>query len=208
MSIAYTISAWNRRRKWNLFLQKLQPTATTSILDVGFNAVEYSATDNFLEKNYLYPERITALGINDPADFKKRYPKVSVVEYPGGQFPFPTQSFDIVWSNAVIEHVGDREKQLGFLKELRRVGKHGFITTPNRHFPVEVHTRTPLLHWLPKQWFHDYLKLVGKSWATGDYMQLLSEKELRQLLVDAGMYEYQLIRNRCCGFTLDFAIIW
>ena len=24
-----------------------------------------------------------------------------------------------------------------------------FLTTPNRWFPIEVHTRLPLVHWLP-----------------------------------------------------------
>ncbi len=208
MSFAYRISAWNRRRKWKLFLEKMKPTATMSVLDVGFNAEEYSETDNFLEKNYPYPARITALGIDRATEFKKRYPQVSVVEYPGGQFPFPTQSFDVVWSNAVIEHVGDHKKQLIFLQELHRVGKHGFITTPNRHFPIEVHTRTPFLHWLPKSVFYKYLRLVGKAWATENYMNLLSEKDLCTLLAEADIQEYRIIKNKLCGFTLDFVVIW
>ncbi len=64
-----------------------------------------------------------------------------------------------MWSNAVLEHVGTRDDQLLFLREVRRVGRRVFLTTPNRHFPVEVHTRTPLLHWLPKPVFERYLRL-------------------------------------------------
>ena len=208
MSFAYTISGWNRRRKWNLFLENMKPARPATILDVGFNAIEYSATDNFLEKNYPFPAQITALGIDSPDDFKKRYPQVRAVRYTGGRFPFADDSFDIVWSNAVIEHVGTRANQLLFLQEMKRVAKHGFITTPNRHFPVEVHTRTPLLHWLPKAVFHGYLRLIGKSWATGNYMNLLSARDLRALLAKSGMGKYQFIRNRLCGFTLDFVIVW
>ena len=49
----------------------------------------------------------------------------------------------------MIEHVGGEEEQRRFVAEALRVGRRAFITTPNRWFPVEVHTRLPLVHWLP-----------------------------------------------------------
>ena len=61
MRIADRVSAWNRARKWELFLNVIKPTPTMRVLDVGFNATEYSPVDNFLEKHYPYPEQITAL---------------------------------------------------------------------------------------------------------------------------------------------------
>ena len=63
--------------------------------------------------------------------------------------PFADGEFDIVFSNAVIEHVGGREQQRRFVEESLRVARRAFVTTPNRWFPVEVHTRLPLVHWLP-----------------------------------------------------------
>ena len=45
-------------------------------------------------------------------------------------------TFDVVFSNAVIEHVGGEEEQLRFVAEALRVGRRAFITTPNRLFPV------------------------------------------------------------------------
>jgi hypothetical protein len=69
MSIAYKISAFNRKRKWKKFLEIIKPTPLMTILDVGFTENEYSATDNFLEKNYPYPQNITALGIDTPKKF-------------------------------------------------------------------------------------------------------------------------------------------
>jgi 2-polyprenyl-3-methyl-5-hydroxy-6-metoxy-1,4-benzoquinol methylase len=63
--------------------------------------------------------------------------------------PFGDESFDLVFSNAVIEHVGSREQQRGFLDEILRVGTRAFVTTPNRRHPIEFHTVTPLLHYLP-----------------------------------------------------------
>lgn len=207
MSIANRLSAKNRDRKWRLFTQTFPLSPDLRVLDVGFTEKEYSDVDNYLERHYPYPEQVTALGVDQPKDFLNRYPKVHAVQYDGGTFPFDNQSFDMVWSNAVLEHVGSREAQILFLKEVKRVGTKAFITTPNRWFPVEVHTRTPFLHWLPKTCFDRYLTFVHKKWATGDYMHLVSEKELKQLLADAGIKQYTIIKNRLLGFVVDFVVI-
>lgn len=208
-TLAYKISAMNRKRKFGEFLSICAPTESTTILDVGFSDEEYSDTDNYLEKNYPYPENITALGVNKPVKFPKRYPMVKVVQYDGTIFPFKDNSFDVVWSNAVIEHVGQEDRQVQFLKELKRVAKQRvFITTPNKHFPVEVHTRTAFLHWLPKKHFDKYLHLIRKDWATGDFMYLITMKRLKWMLAEAGITDYKIIKNRLCGFVLDFIITW
>jgi len=208
MSIAYKVSVFNRKRKWDLFLNNIVLTKEMRVLDVGFSEKEYSSTDNFIEKHYPYPEKLTALGVNVPVEFKKRYPLVTAVHYGGGIFPFADKAFDVCWSNAVIEHVGDRDKQLFFLKEIRRVSRRAFITTPNKHFPIETHTRTPLMHYFPKKIFDRYLTLMGKKWATGNYMHLLSFSDCNNLLCDASIHEYKIIKNRLFGFILDFVIIF
>ncbi|MBN1445128.1 MAG: class I SAM-dependent methyltransferase [Candidatus Omnitrophica bacterium] len=206
MSIAYKISAFNRKRKWKLFNTLYNPSPETKILDAGFGEYENSPVDNFLEKHYPYPHKITALGISEPREFSRRYPAVTAVRYNGGRFPFEDKSFDICWSNAVLEHVGSREQQLYFLKETARVAKSAFITTPNRYFPVEVHTKIPLLHYLPKRHFDSLMSLAGKKWAEGDSINLLSFGEIKKLLKDAGISEYKIISNRLFLFTLDFII--
>ena len=207
MSIAYKISGFNRRRKYNEFLKYLNPKPEALILDVGFTEEEYSDNDNFLEKNYPYKDKITALGMVEAKQFSFRYPKISAVIYDGKKFPFADKQFDIVWSNAVLEHVGSEEDQIFFLKEIKRVGLQAFITTPNKNFPFEVHTRTFLLHNLPKNIFDSYLNLIGKKWATGAYMNLLNEKKLRKLLDRAGIDNYQIIKNHLAGFVLDLVVV-
>jgi hypothetical protein len=90
----------------------------------------------------------------------------------------------------------------------KRVSKRAFITTPNRFFPIEPHTRTPLLHYLSKKIFDEYLDFMGKGWAARDYMYLLSRSELSTLCVDAGIPDYKIINNRLAGFTLDFVVLF
>ncbi|MDR0714064.1 MAG: hypothetical protein LBF89_07400 [Bacteroidales bacterium] len=99
---AESISLNNRKRKYDLFIRQLQPTSDNKILDVGFSNEEWLSGDNYLEKHYPYPHRITALGVCAFDLFQKRYPQVTAVRYDGKIFPFPDNSFEIGWSNAVI----------------------------------------------------------------------------------------------------------
>lgn len=207
--IAYRLSEKNRQKKFDLFLNIVSPKENEAVLDVGVNDEEYSESDNYLEKHYPFPQNITAVSKQGLDHFKKRYPNIRAVVADGRALPFCENEFSISYSNAVIEHVGTREDQLNFLRELFRVSRKGFLTTPNRHFPIEVHTRVPLLHIvLTKSFFDIFLKKIGKTWATGNYMNLLSISDLRTLLDKARISQYQIIKNRLFGFTVTFTIIW
>jgi SAM-dependent methyltransferase len=208
MNIDLKISKYNRTKKYNCFLQELNPSKESKILDVGFIDVEnYSSIENFLEKNYLYLHNITALGLSGGDVFKRDYPGVTVVLYDGNIFPFDDKLFDIGWSNAVLEHVGNEDKQILFLKEMHRTCKQLYFTTPNRYFPFELHSRYPLIHWLPKKTFDRILMHTRKRFMVGDYMHLLSCRKLKSLLKKAGITQYKIIRNRLLGFTLDFSVV-
>jgi SAM-dependent methyltransferase len=204
---AIRISTKNRQRKYQYFLDQLKPDKDTKILDVGFTDDDPYPGINFLERNYPYRKNIVALGIEDAPTFTKNFPEVKVVLYDGNYFPFTDKEFDIAWSNAVIEHVGDHDKQLLFLSELIRTSKNIFITTPNRWFPIEVHTRLPLLHFLPKKYFDKVLPLLGKTWATGDYMNLLSVGDMKEMLKELNITNYTIKRNKKFFFTMDFVLI-
>lgn len=209
--IAQKFSNYNRRRKYDLFCKTFSPNAHTKILDLGASEKEFQENANMLEKRYTYPENITVLGVDNYHEFHGRYPKVKTVTYRGGDthFPFGDKEFDICWSNAVLEHVGSKNTQRIFLEEIQRVSKSFFITTPNKYFPIEVHTRTLLLHFiLPKNIFDKYLSLLGKKWATGKYMNLLSLKDIKRLLHESGITQYKIVKNKLFFFTLDFIIIF
>lgn len=207
VSLAQRVSAYNRDRKWRLFVRMVEPGPETRILDVGFSEREYSSVDNYLERHYPWPEMITALGLNEAVEFRRRYPRVRPVRYDGKIFPFPDQAFDVVWSNAVIEHVGNFDRQVLFVKEMVRVGRRVFFTTPNRWFPIELHTRLPLVHWLPKPICDRWLRRLGHGPATGDYMHLLGRTDLQRVLRAAGVDRYRIIVNRLAGWGLDFVVL-
>lgn len=62
---------------------------------------------------------------------------------------YEDKSFDIVYSNSVIEHVFTFENQVKMANEIRRIGKRYFVQTPNLYFPIEPHFLFPLWQFLP-----------------------------------------------------------
>jgi len=80
--------------------------------------------------------------------------------------PFANGSFDIVLSNHVIEHVGERAEQLDHLREIHRVLRADgvcYLAVPNRWMLVEPHYRLAFLSWLPVPMRSAYLRLSGKG---------------------------------------------
>ena len=187
MHLADAISLRSRRRKLRLLLDELQPTAATTVLDIGVDEVSLGEeggqrscrTHNFFEEHYPWPTQITAMGIHEGARFRARYPSIPYVQGDGTALPFADAAFDIVFSNAVIEHVGGHDAQAAFVREALRVGRRVFLTTPNRWFPIEVHTKLPLVHWLPEPVAHRAYALTGRAWAKENH--LLGPSALREL---------------------------
>jgi len=151
--VASRVSMRSRERKLQLFLDLLQPGPETTVVDVGVTDAPFGAgsTDNFFEALYPWPERITGVGRTELERFSAAFPKVRAVRADGRDLPFGNAEFDVGVSNAGVEHVaGGREGQRQFVHELCRVAQRVFVTTPNRRFPIEVHTLLPFVHWLPK----------------------------------------------------------
>ena len=149
---ASRVSMRSRERKLQLFLELLRPTAETTVVDGGVTDAPFGAgsTDNFFEALYPWPERITGVGHTELDRFAAAFPSVRPVRADGRDLPFADGEFDVGFSNAVVEHVaGGRDGQRAFVHELCRVSKRVFVTTPNRWFPLEVHTLLPFVHWLP-----------------------------------------------------------
>jgi SAM-dependent methyltransferase len=128
------------------FLHLMSPSDTDRILDVGVSDVVNDGA-NLLERLYPHSHNITAVGLGEGGAFQSAYPMVEFRQIvAGAPLPFADSAFDIVASNAVIEHVGSRVAQKAFVAELARVGRRVFLTAPNRWFPVEHHTGAPLAH--------------------------------------------------------------
>ena len=181
-------SAISRKRKIEQFFELMKPSETDKILDAG-GEVESSSCkscqfiDTFPHKENISVVNLSAVHVETIA---KKYPEVDARVGDACNLPWPDDYFDTVYSNAVIEHVGDYERQKKMASEIIRVGRKWFVTTPNRWYPFEFHMRLPFVTWLP---FHGYLKIgqiisynhVKQKYTCGlkhDHLRLMTASEL------------------------------
>ena len=203
MSIFNKLSTKSRIEKFSKFNKYFAFDHNTSILDIG---AEIRHTDKCLPElidSYTWKNNITALNINKKHidRVKKKYPEIKAIVGDACNLPFNDKSFDIVFSNAVIEHVGNFEKQILMAKEVMRVGKSWFITTPYHWYPFEFHLRLPLVTWLPFQGYLSAGQLIAYNHAKKRYsffnskhkhLRLLSMKEIKTCFPSSTIIKQQI----------------
>lgn len=172
----------SRLGKFELFQSEFAPRREDRILDVGADPQLFSRYT--FEDFYPHQERIVGGSIDFEMVRKARecYPKAQYAIFDGCALPFPDKSFDMVFSNAVIEHIVGKERQEKFAREVMRVGKSWFITTPNFWFPLEVHYLLPFFQFLPAGVQRIYSHLSPSAVPKGELidLELLSARQLRQ----------------------------
>lgn len=91
------------------------------------------------------------------------------------KLPFKDNTFDVVISNQIIEHVSNQEEHI---KEIYRVLRNKgicYLATPNKYWPIEPHYHLPFLGILPKGLANFYLKIF---WNKNYNIKLLSYTQL------------------------------
>lgn len=186
ISLASKISMHFRKNMFRKFMEVMQPQPNYKVLDIGVTNDDTYQESNYFEKMYPYPSQLMCVGTENGSHLTEKYPGLQFqMITPGHPLPFKDKEFDIAFSNAVIEHVGNAASQASFVREMARVSKTFFITTPNRWFPVEFHTAIPFLHFLPKKTYRSILSMMGESyWSKEENLNLLSKKELWALFND------------------------
>jgi SAM-dependent methyltransferase len=197
------ISPLFRRRRMRQFLTFLRPAPDATILDVGGGYGTWVDADLRC--------RVTVLNLYEiPARRFSSGPDIETVVGDGCKLEFGDRSFDIVFSNSVIEHVGTFERQRAFARECRRTGRQLWVQTPARCFPIEPHLLTPFFHFFPRFVQRRLLRnftvwgLVARPTAAEveaflSEVRLLTYREMRELFPDC-----EIIREKVMGFTKSY----
>jgi len=201
-----TISSRSRRRRMQSLLRQFPVTTSTKILDVG-------GVPGFWKD---VPQQPFLVLLNMARTGDELAGSTHAVIGDARTLPFADRSFDLVVSNSVIEHVGDRASQAQFAGEVVRVGRSYWVQTPNRWFPVEQHLYTPFVHWLPRSWQR---VLVPRFTVWSAVMQVSGERRrfyLEHYLADIRLLgaddlrrlfpEATVVRERLLGCTKSLIV--
>jgi Methyltransferase domain len=112
-------------------------------------------------------------------------------------------SFDLVFSNSVIEHVGGPDCQAAFAHEVRRMGRAHWVQTPSIWFPIEAHSGMPLWWFYPPAVRRSLIARWRKKLPAWTEMiegtTVLRKSDLRRLFPDA-----RIIVERVCGIPKSY----
>ena len=179
-----------RRRRVKKFLSILSPKSGDKIIDLGGEPGFWKHVNRELDVhcvNLEYPELIDEAtkatircSVGDCCELSDE----------------SDSSYDIVFSNSVIEHVGDIERQAAFAKTAMRLGSKLWIQTPARIFPIEPHWFALFIHWFPKRMQYRLFAFALRHRLAGvrltkeeikqqvDDVRLMTKKELRKMFPD------------------------
>jgi Methyltransferase domain len=207
-SLPVRVAAHARARMYTRFIHNTAIQPNDTLLDVGVTSDQTYQASNYVEAWYPYKNKITAVGLDDAAFLERRYPGLIYVRADGRDLPFESDSFDVVHSSAVLEHVGSFADQQRFMCELARVARRAvFVTTPNRWFPVEFHTLLPLVHWLPKPEFRRILTGTRYHFYSLERnLNLLDRRELSRLCAQLRLCTVSVESLRLLGLPSNLLV--
>lgn len=186
-----------RRRRTEMFLKVVDPIlerkGEVHILDVGGTVGYWRTLESLLGSRNI---RFTLVNLGGEPRDEGRF-----AIRPGNACDlaeYADDSFDIVHSNSVIEHVGRWQEMRRMAEEVRRLAPTYFLQTPNVWFPVEAHFSLPFIHWLPEQMRAAILYAPKGKFVPRDApydaaiemvqrVNLLSRNQLSRLFPDARM---------------------
>lgn len=194
-----------RAARMRRFRETFAPGENTTILDVGGNYYDWETLG--------VDCRFTILNVDDIPSSWNMPPNFHYVVGDGCALKLPDASFDIAYSNSVIEHLTTWDAQLRFASELRRTGKGVYVQTPNRWFPIEPHFVAICIHWLPRSWHRFLFRWFSvRGWLRrGDNvnldqlvgeLRLLTFREMRALFPDC-----EIRREKWLGMTKSFIAV-
>lgn len=204
-SVYTFFSNYFRKKRMKIFEDYFKPSDATKVLDVGGSQFNWS---------YITVKpKVTILNISRPHNWDDSRDQFTLIIGDGTNLEYRDESFDIAYSNSVIEHLGTLENQKKFALEVRRVGKGYYVQTPAREFFFEPHLLTPFIHWLSRRlqrklvrnfsvW--GLLTRPSQQFVDGlvDEIRLLTYSEFKQFFPDA-----LILREKAMFFTKSYVAI-
>lgn len=137
----------NRIKKFSQEVSK-NSKSTPKILDYGSGGgqtVIYLLLSGLDVKGVCIGKNSEGNNLSEKLGFGQRF-----WTYDTKKLPFENECFDIVYSEQVLEHVLDLDSYYSEAQRVLRPGGIAYFSFPQRMIPYDAHTKTWLIHYLPK----------------------------------------------------------
>jgi len=140
-----SLGAQARARRWNQLLGLFPQLRDMHVVDLG-------GTTEYWRRAPVRPASVTVLNLTEPGDSDEDWlvpvmgdacDAVEALRQTGREV------YDIVISNAVIEHVGGHGARVRFAESVHALAPRHWVQTPYRYFPLEPHWLFPGMQFLP-----------------------------------------------------------
>jgi hypothetical protein len=204
-----SLGAGARARRWDVFRSAFPDIEDMSVLDLGGTAEAWRRAP-------VTPKTVVVLNLTEPGTSDD----ASVIPVEGDACDARgvlaaaglEQSYDVVFSNSLLEHVGGHSNRLAVAAEVAALAPYHWVQTPNRHFPVEPHWLFPGMQFLP---FRARAK-VAEKWPLSHtpassyedaresvfWTELISVSELRAYFPDS-----EVFKERMAGLTKSITAV-
>lgn len=176
-----------RTRRMQRMIELLNVPENARVIDLGGTVYNWQLVDHSYHVTMVnLPGANTQTTIDDP---RYRFVHADACDL---RDEFEDRSFDLVFSNSTIEHVGDFKRQKDFAREVLRLASGYWVQTPSSRCVLEVHTGIPLYWQLP----NPIKARLHKSWKSNlpDWFNMISEtrvldrQRMRELFPNANLY--------------------
>jgi len=139
---AQSFAAGARRRRWDTFLRRFPDLKAARVIDLG-------GTPEFWARSPVQPAQLTVVNLDRSAAEPPPWVEVIVGDACEAASLVKGRTYDIVFSNSTIEHVGGHDRCQAFARSARQLARRHWIQTPYRYFPIEPHFVFPGFQFLP-----------------------------------------------------------
>jgi hypothetical protein len=133
-----SLGARMRIRRWDLFSAAFPDLREAKVLDLG-------GGPRFWRNAPEHPAHVTSVNLSPVAADEPWITHIVGDACTIGDLG----SFDIVFSNSLIEHVGGHERRLRLAELVGTSAPRYWVQTPYRYFPIEPHFVVPGMQFLP-----------------------------------------------------------
>jgi hypothetical protein len=160
----HSLADWARRRRWAMVLQRFPDLTRANVIDLG-------GTVEFWLRSPVQPATLTIVNLSHSPVERPAWAEVVVGDACSAADLVGNRTYDLVFSNSTIEHVGGHERCQAFARAVQRLARRHWIQTPYRYFPIEPHFVFPGFQFLPvalrrriaAAWPLSYTRSIGGS---------------------------------------------